>query len=158
MHPDEWENLLWYFVGRGDPSECWEWEGVVDKDGYGSLMVSGEQWRSHRLMYKHVDGDADECVLHHCDNRLCCNPDHLYEGDREDNMRDCIERGNRAYVGPEGEKNVNAKLSEGEVERVVEMVEGGASQVDVADEFEVSFDAVNDIINGHSWTSVTGRG
>ncbi len=32
-------------------------------------------------------------VLHHCDNRRCIRPAHLYLGTNADNMRDCAARG-----------------------------------------------------------------
>lgn len=158
MHPEEWENLLWYFVDSGEQSECWEWDGRTGKDGYGKVMVSGKQWRAHRLMYKHEEGGAEGCVLHHCDNRRCCNPHHLYEGDREDNMRDCMERGNRRYVGAKGEENGNATLSEGDVLEIVERVEEGESKGEVAEDYGVSRCSVYNITSGKCWGYLTGRG
>jgi len=34
----------------------------------------------------------EKCILHICDNRLCCNPDHLYEGTKSDNLIDAYTR------------------------------------------------------------------
>ena len=34
-------------------------------------------------------------ILHRCDNRKCCNPQHLFWGTASDNVRDCILKGRR---------------------------------------------------------------
>jgi hypothetical protein len=39
-------------------------------------------------------------VLHHCDNRRCVNPDHLYIGDVKDNSRDAVVRGRHRWQQP----------------------------------------------------------
>lgn len=62
---------------------------------------------AHRIAWMIVHGGVPEkmFVLHKCDNRLCCNPDHLFLGTHQDNMDDMVSKGrskliskNRDYV------------------------------------------------------------
>ncbi|MGQ9589922.1 MAG: HNH endonuclease, partial [Planctomycetota bacterium] len=50
---------------------------------------------AHRWAWEHFKGEIPEGlqVNHHCDNSLCVNPDHLYLGTKEENMRDFQLRG-----------------------------------------------------------------
>lgn len=97
---------------------CWLWTAAVDKKGYGRVGAgrgpSGEHETkfAHRVMYALRYGPiaAEQCVLHHCDNPPCVNPDHLYLGDRLQNGRDMAARwrGRRSASGlPYGVKRFN---------------------------------------------------
>lgn len=86
-----------------NPHGCWEWIGRCDSDrGYGRFRAKGRATRSHRLMYE-IAMKSDPgvgCVCHHCDNRRCVRPTHLYLGDRVTNARDRSTRGrNASHVG-----------------------------------------------------------
>lgn len=82
---------IWTRIDIGEPDECWEWQGPVVNSGYGYV---GKRL-AHRVVLEMVmDADlGDLCALHHCDNKLCCNPSHLYAGTYRDNARDRVERG-----------------------------------------------------------------
>lgn len=59
-------------------SGCWEWQGAVDKDGYGFFTL-GKLMKAHRASYQLFGGTllSDKQIDHLCRNRPCVNPDHL---------------------------------------------------------------------------------
>jgi len=61
--------------------------------------------------FKHGRPAPDLFVCHHCDNKLCVDPDHLFLGTHSDNMRDMHAKGR----GISGENHPWAKLSDEEV-------------------------------------------
>lgn len=73
-------------------TSCWEWQGTITgNNGYGSMRIPGRQTAYvHRIayvMYKEPIILGMQ-VLHACDNPICCNPDHLFLGTQEDNIKD----------------------------------------------------------------------
>lgn len=75
---------------------CWEWQGTRGTwpRNYGQISYRNRQWRLHRLMYVLTKGPvADDIeICHSCDNKPCCNPEHLWAGTKFDNMKDCGEK------------------------------------------------------------------
>ena len=59
-------------------------------------------YKAHRLalVLTGIEIPKGALVCHHCDNKACVNPDHLYVGDRHTNARDSVARG-RQPRGPE---------------------------------------------------------
>lgn len=76
-------------------THCWLWTGCHNSAGYGQLKFRGKVTRSHRVALElglGIDLGTLQ-ALHHCDTRICGNPEHLYPGTPLDNMRDKVRRG-----------------------------------------------------------------
>lgn len=74
---------------------CWEWQGAT-ASGYGRVKVWRKVVSAHRLAFQLAFPEVDVKgfdVCHKCDNRRCCNPEHLFKGTRSDNMQDCKRKG-----------------------------------------------------------------
>lgn len=80
-------------------TECWVWKGARGGKGYGSKMIRGKAYRTHRLAWEWVNGPIPDgmMVLHRCDNPPCCNPNHLFIGTNTDNMRDMVAKGRGSF-------------------------------------------------------------
>ena len=77
-------------------SGCWLWQGFIQPfTKYAHMSYRGEQWSIHRLAYRLTRGEIpnDMNVLHSCDVRHCCNPEHLRLGTISDNKQDELARG-----------------------------------------------------------------
>jgi hypothetical protein len=77
------------------PNGCWDWQAQLDKGGYGRFQNKA----AHRWSYQYFKSDPGQLlVCHNCDNRKCVNPDHLWIGSHQDNMRDMMKKGRRGTV------------------------------------------------------------
>jgi hypothetical protein len=72
-----------------DANGCWLWQGGL-VHGYGKTSINNKTQRVHRVVYELVMGQIsdDTNVLHKCDVRHCCNPEHLWLGTHYDNRKD----------------------------------------------------------------------
>ncbi len=99
---------------------CWEWTAALDERGYGQMHMPApnRMVRAHRIAWLVHRGEipAGLHVLHRCDNRRCINPEHLYLGTHQQNMRDRQERGRTdRHIGS---ANGRARLTEEQVARI----------------------------------------
>ena len=82
---------------------CWNWTGKPNQ-GYGNFYMYGKPYPTHRASYILFINEvpSDIMVCHKCNNGMCVNPNHLYAGTHEQNMKDLRKSG-----ALKGENNPN---------------------------------------------------
>ena len=156
-----------------DVAGCWLWLGAKSNKGYGNIYYKGSTWRTHRLAWFLSRGPIPDGLLvcHHCDNPACINPEHLFVGTVGDNSKDMLSKGRGVFQKyPErrargdrhgthtqpqswlGERNGAAKLTGVQVQAIiVQYASGHVTQLSLARQYGVSFQAVCKIIRGQRW-------
>lgn len=148
------QERFWRHVNIAGPDDCWPWKGP--RDDYANFKVcSYIKERSNRIALAIKLGrELGELLsLHTCDNKKCCNPGHLYEGDIFDNARDVVVRKRR--VPPpcqyQGEKNPNSKLTEDQVKEIIGLINEGLNNKRIAIRFGVTHASISLIRLGKQW-------
>lgn len=143
-----------------DPSRHWseypclEWDRGVSTDGYGGVLAReiGEL-RAHRVAYVVAYGKIPEGMLvcHHCDNRLCFRPIHLFAGTVRDNVHDMIAKGRKTNVVAKGERASKAKLTVDQVLEIRDLHNSGLTSRAIGARFSISHSAVLAIVHRTNW-------
>jgi hypothetical protein len=158
---------FWTRVQVGAPDECWEWQGAKTSSGYGNLSWHGLHVQAHRVAYfLHNGGIAlhtnfrqegvakryRRFVLHKCDNRLCCNPEHLFLGSMRANQLDAYAKGRKTQPRSQ---HANAKLTAAQVVAIRHRYDAGENtQQQLAVEFGVSQRVISLIVRRESYKDV----
>jgi len=101
---------FWAKVNKTD--SCWWWTGLKNRGSgavtYGLVYVPPDRrmMAAHRVSWSMRFGEPPKgiYVLHHCDNGLCVNPDHLFLGTQKDNIMDAARKGR---LGPQLKTHCN---------------------------------------------------
>ena len=136
---------------------CMEFLGTIDSYGYGVISITPSPkikytHKTHRLMWTIYFGDPGNLIVcHTCDNRKCCNPNHLFLGTAEDNIRDKVKK-NRQALGP---SHGISKLNEESVLEIRRLSSLGVHQKEIAAKFGVHRTTIYFIVNRRTWNHVT---
>ena len=134
---------FWKFVEKKGDDDCWEWLGCIKPNGYGQINYCGKNWNAQRLSWYLHFGEIrrGRYVCHHCDNKRCVNPKHLFVGTAQDNMDDCIRKGRKATI-----------LTEEQVKSIREDYDlGRFTQAELASKFAISSGNISRIVNRKIW-------
>lgn len=126
---------------------CWEYVTAKRRTGYPLVMVKLRegwfQFGGHRLIAGIENGldllNPELFACHHCDNRCCWNPAHIFVGTSGDNQRDAAAK---------GRMRGNEKLSSEEVLEIRRLRNSGLSRKKVAELFSVNINHVSAITAG----------
>ena len=143
---------FWDKVEILDPNNCWNWTASKSSNTYGSFQYKNHSIRAHRMAWILAYGPIPNnlYVLHHCDNRLCCNPTHLFLGTQADNIKDCVKK-NRNI---KGESCGMAKLTEKNILDIRSKLSMGFRSCDLAILYKVCRYNIHLIKYRKRWTHI----
>lgn len=134
-----------------DKSQCIEFTGYLNEDGYGRFYYEGKRELSHRAAYQIYCGPIpdDKQVLHECDNPRCVNHRHLFLGTSDDNMKDMVAKG-RSYKG-RGADHHNSKLNPVKAFEIRWYAAMGYKHALIAAMYDVTRPLISGVVRGESW-------
>lgn len=134
---------------------CWVFTEAPRSGGYGAVIIhrgdafGSFKWAAHRLTYERFNGPipAGMLVCHSCDNRLCCNPKHLFLGTHKDNLADMVAKGRSLY----GERANNVSLTEAQVVECYKLRNEGMTYREIGEKFGVTYGCIHMVCAGRNW-------
>ncbi|MBW3095675.1 HNH endonuclease [Pseudohoeflea coraliihabitans] len=130
--------------------KCWAWKGAGKGNGYGHFSLLGERMGAHRAAYIMFKGDVPNGmdVCHHCDNRWCVNPAHLFIGSRSQNMADMSLKGR-------GSGGCRKHIKEHQVQEIRRRIHAGVRMSEIAKQMGVNYSTVTAINRGDSYVGIS---
>ncbi len=152
------ESRFWKYAGTYRGEGCWNWSGPIKPNGYGMIQESRKvrqtrrPMHAHRVSYALHFGPVPEGlqVCHHCDNRRCVNPAHLFIGTQLENSHDAMRKGRIKR----GITHFNAKLTPAIVKAIRGAVARGVPPQTLANLYGVNPTTINGVNSRRSWKHV----
>lgn len=144
-------DLFWSKVRKEEA--CWVWTRLCNAGGYGLFWNGRRSMVAHRWAWIATNGPIPEgmFVCHHCDNRKCVRPDHLFLGTPADNTADMMTKNRVAR----GERASMARLTADNVRLIRERAAlKTETYAELAREFGVNSSTVRNAVLGIQWQHV----
>jgi len=130
---------------------CWNSQLYVHPTGYPQAVFHGVRRGAHRWVLASSLGylpPPSVFACHKCDNKRCCNPDHIYLGNAKTNVRDMIERGQlkKGAIGRDNQSSFRRDRATYELARFLRLQ--GCRLKDVVEWTGVSQSHVSQLANG----------
>lgn len=143
----------------GNPDVCWEWIGAVGgRDRRPIIWIKGKLCYAARVVCELKNGpppcpvedpsphvrkslERRYVARHTCDNKMCCNPEHLIWGTHQENMDDMKERERHG-------------LSHYVVRNIKRLIEAGRSQEEISKLYGVARETISAIATGRVYGHV----
>lgn len=122
--------------------------------GYYGIRVNGDKLKNRRGVHRvswfiHHGVWPTKNVCHTCDRKACIRPDHLFEGDQIDNMRDCKAKGRTRGGRPNGRyMGKFRRFNDSEISNIRERLANGETIKDLKEEFKCSRTILSYLKNG----------
>lgn len=159
MYNQSFRERFWSKVDKNADNGCWEWTGCI-RNGYGRISINDKMYQAHRVSWEIVNGEIPEglFICHHCDNRKCIKPSHLFLGTNSDNMQDMIKKGRGNFNHPNikiGEKNGASKLKNHEVRAIKHLAQSKIASINSLRKlYNISYNTIHCLLNEKTWKHI----
>ncbi|CAK0742246.1 hypothetical protein CCP3SC1AL1_1170020 [Gammaproteobacteria bacterium] len=153
------KNRFLSYVSLPNETGCMLWMGVVGNCGYGQFfLLNKKHMRPHRMAYQYFKGrlTKEMFVCHHCDQKLCLSPDHLFLGTPQENMTDMINK--KRDIKAKGSKHYLSKLNDNDILNIRKLRGEGKTYLDISKIYNVHMQNIASIIQGRSWSHIKTQG
>lgn len=144
---------FWAGVQPAPDDHCWPWMRSTIRGGYGQFTCGSRSIKAHKTAFYYANGYWPRLALHSCDNPICCNPKHLWDGTHKDNTQDMLRKGRQNP--PVGERSGHAKLTDDLVRGIrEEYAAGGTSYTKLAKKHSVCFQLIGQVVTRKIWRHI----
>lgn len=140
---------FWSKVAVVGKDECWLYNGPRNPQGYGSFSTGGDEnkrhWPAHRFSWALANNEIPPdhmVVCHRCDN-----PQHLFLGTTQDNIRDKINKERHAR----GSIQASSKLTESDIPTVFALYNAGYTSEHIGLRYGVTYQIIMRVLKKELW-------